>query len=232
MENPIAQSVALSPTEKGRGFAYFIFQLLFLPSILLWANGRCSRPLSSAQLNLVYYTVNFAAMALLFYGFLKQSGLHTLRRPAPFFQAVILGLAACYLCRWAIQGLVSRILPTFHNYNDESIAAMTRDHFLIMLLGTVILVPPVEECFYRGLIFRSLWNKSPWGAYLISAFAFTLVHILGYLGIYSPAQLLIALLQYMAPGLCLAWSYTKSGSIFAPIFIHAFLNFTTILSMR
>lgn len=226
------QSAALSPAEKRRGYAYFFFQLLFLPSILLWANARCSRPLNSAELNLVYYTVNFAAMALLFRGFLTQSGLYTLRHPAAFFQAVILGLAACYLCRWAVQALICRVLPSFQNYNDESIAAMTREHFLIMLVGTVILVPPVEECFYRGLIFRSLWSKSPWGAYLISAFAFSLVHILGYLGVYSPAQLLIALLQYVVPGLCLAWSYEKSGSIFVPMFIHAFINFFTILSMR
>lgn len=232
MENRISQSAALSPAEKSRGFAYFIFQLLFLPSFLLWANGQCSRPLNSAELNLVYYTVNFAVMALLFHSFLKQSGLSALRQPAAFFQAVILGLAVCYLCRWAIQALASHVLPSFQNYNDESIAAMTREHFLMMLVGTVILVPPVEECFYRGLIFRSLWSKAPWIAYLASAFAFSLVHILGYLGVYSPAQLLIALLQYVAPGLCLAWSYAASGSIFAPIFIHAFINFFTILSMR
>lgn len=232
MENRIAQSAALSPAEKRRGSAYFIFQLLFLPSMLLWANGLCSRPLSGAALNLVYYTVNFAAVSLLFHGFLRQSGLHTLRHFSAFFQAVIFGLAACCLFRWAVQVLIGFLLPSFKNYNDESIAAMTREHFLLMLVGTVILVPPVEECFYRGLIFRSLWSKSPWCAYLISAFAFALVHILGYLGQYSAPQLLIALLQYLAPGLCLAWIYAKSGSIFAPIFIHAIINFTTIQSMR
>lgn len=232
MKNRIAQSAALSPMEKSRGFAYFIFQLLFLPAMLLWANERWGQLLSIAALNLVYYTVNFAAASLLFRGFLTQSGPYTLRHPAIFCQSVILGLAACYLCRWAIQALICHVLPSFQNYNDESIAAMTREHFLMMLVGTVILVPPVEECFYRGLIFRSLWSKSPWGAYLISAFAFALVHIFGYLGQYSPAQLLIALLQYLAPGLCLAWSYEKSGSIFAPMSIHAFINFTTILSMR
>lgn len=232
MENRISQSAAPSPTERSRGFAYFIFQLLFLPAMLLWANERWGQLLSSAALNLVYYTVNFAAAFLLFRRFLIQSGHFTLQNPAPFFQAVILGLAACCLFRWAMQALINCILPSFQNYNDESIAAMTREHFLMMLVGTVILVPPVEECFYRGLIFRSLWSKSPWAAYLLSAFAFALVHILGYLGVYSPAQLLIALLQYLAPGLCLAWSYEKSGSIFAPMFIHAFINFTTILSMR
>lgn len=228
----MAQSAALSPMEKIRGYAYFFFQLLFLPAILHWANDRCSRPLNGAELNLVYYTVNFAVMALLFRGFLAQSGPYTLRHPAACFLAVILGLSACYLCRWAIQALICRVLPSFQNYNDESIAAMTREHFFIMLVGTVILVPPVEECFYRGLIFRSLWVDSPWRAYLISAFAFSLVHILGYLRVYSSAQLLIAMLQYVAPGLCLAWSYEKSGSIFVPMFIHAFINFFAILSMR
>jgi len=36
----------------------------------------------------------------------------------------------------------------------------------------------------------------------------------------------------MPAGLCLAWSYTKSDTIFAPIVIHALVNATAIGFLR
>ena len=93
-------------------------------------------------------------------------------------------------------------------------------------------MPPVEECFFRGLIFRNLYGKSHWVAYLVSMLAFALIHILGYAGQYTPLEILMAVLQYLPAGLCLAWSYTKADTIFAPIAIHAIVNFITLTSWR
>jgi len=101
-----------------------------------------------------------------------------------------------------------------------------------MFLGTVILVPSVEECLYRGLIFRNLYGNNKWAAYAVSIAAFAGIHILGYIGVYAPAQLLIAILQYLPAGIWLAWSYVKGNTIFVPIFIHAAVNFITINGFR
>ena len=57
---------------------------------------------------------------------------------------------------------------------------------------------------------------------------FAIIHILGYIGKYSLLELLLAVLQYLPAGLCLAWSYTKADTIFAPVIIHAVINFITI----
>ena len=91
---------------------------------------------------------------------------------------------------------------------------------------------PVEECFYRGLIFRPLYGRSPWAAYLLSMAAFSLAHIVGYWGSYSLWEMVVCFLQYLPAGLCLAWSYTKSDTIFAPIVIHALVNAWGIWQMR
>ena len=117
------------------------------------------------------------------------------------------------------------------NYNDESIAALSRGNYFLTFIGTVILVPLAEECFYRGLIFRNLYRKSPLAAYLISMLAFACIHILGYIGQYSPLELVMAVLQYLPAGLCLAWSYIRGDTILAPILIHAAVNYVTIRSM-
>ena len=45
-------------------------------------------------------------------------------------------------------------------------------------------------------------------------------------------KMLMALLQYLPAGLCLAWSYAKSDTIFAPILIHALVNAWGIYEMR
>ena len=62
--------------------------------------------------------------------------------------------------------------------------------------------------------------------------AFSLAHIVGYLGSYSLREMVVCFLQYLPAGLCLAWSYTKSDTIFAPIVIHALVNAWGIWQMR
>ena len=222
----------LSSRETISGFCYLAFQLIFLPSLLTWLNGQLDHPLPSAELNFVFYLVNFIAMLLIFHDFLSRSLHQVGQHPAYFCQAVILGFVAYYACYYATEHLVSILVPSFSNYNDEAIAAMSRGNYFLMVIGTVILVPPVEECFYRGLIFRNLYGKSRWAAYAVSILAFALIHIVGYIGKYSAVELIIAFLQYLPAGLCLAWSYAKADTIFAPFLIHAAINFITINGIR
>ena len=152
----------LSSQETISGFCYLAFQLIFLPSVLHAVNGMLSHPLNSAELNFVYYLVNFMAMLLIFHDFLGSSARQVGQHPAYFCQAVILGFVAYYACFHVTDYLVSLLVPGFSNYNDEAIFAMSRGNHFLMFVGTVILVPPAEECFYRGLIFRNLYGKSRW----------------------------------------------------------------------
>ncbi len=232
MKKNCALGSGLSHGETAGGLVYFVFQLLFLPPLLLWVNQQLAVPVTDAELNFIYYLTNFIAVVLIFHSFLGRSMAQVWQHPAYFCQAVILGLAAYYACSWAVEQLALRLVPAYTNWNDASIAEMSHGSFFLTAVGTVILVPTVEECFYRGLIFRTLYGKSRWAAYLVSMLAFTAVHIMGYLGQYSAVELMIALAQYLPAGLCLAWSYTKADTIFAPILIHTIINFTAIQTLR
>lgn len=214
------------------GFLYLAFELFLLPSLLRWCNRQLSPSLSTAELNFLYYLLNFLAVLLIFHEFLGHNLTQVTQHPAYFCQAVILGLAAYYACFYALDFLMDSITPGFTNYNDGAIAEMSHGSYFLMLVGTVILVPVAEECFFRGLIFRNLYGKSRWAAYLVSMIAFAAIHILGYIGLYSPLELIMAVLQYLPAGLCLAWAYQKSGTIFAPIVIHACINFLGIQRLR
>ena len=223
-------SISPCPTrrESRNGLLYLAFQFLLLPSLLTYINLQLDIPLSDAELNFTFYLINFIAMVVIFHDFLGHSARQALRHPIQLLQAVILGTVGYFACAQAFTWAMGHFLPTYANYNDQSIAAMARGSFFLMSIGTVILVPPYEECLFRGLIFRNLYGKSKWAAYLVSILSFAMVHILGYIGTYTPLELLLAVLQYLPAGLLLAWTYTKSGTLLAPITLHALINFITI----
>ena len=214
------------------GFCYFAFQLFLLPVLLTGLNSRLSTPLREAELNFVFYIINFLAVLIIFHDFLGSAATQAVRHPAYLCQAIILGLAAYYACTFITSQAIGLLVPGFSNYNDSAIASMRQESRLLVFIGTVLLVPTVEECVFRGLIFRNLYGKSHLAAYVVSMLAFALVHILGYAGQYTPLEILMAVLQYLPAGLCLAWSYTKADTIFAPIAIHATVNFITLTAWR
>ena len=222
----------LSSAETLSGIVYLALQLFVLPTALFWCNRQLDAPMSEAEINFIFYFINFMVMLVMFRYFLGNSLQQATRHPMQLLEAVILGLVFYYACTWCVTHVISLLAPNFSNYNDEAISAMSRGNSFLMLIGTVVLVPPFEECMYRGLIFRNLYSKNKWAAYIISILLFAIIHILGYLGKYSPLELLMACLQYLPAGLCLAWSYARADTIFAPILVHAAINFITIRGLR
>ena len=227
-----ALSVCPNQSETIGGACYLAFQLMLLPSILMEVNDFLSPALSEAQLNFVFYLINFLAVLVIFHDFLGSSLTLALRHPVMLCQAVILGFVAYFACAEGMEWIIGKLVPSYSNYNDEAIFAMAGANRFLMVIGTVILVPPAEECIFRGLIFRKLYGKNRFAAYLVSILAFSCIHILGYIGVYSPLELTMAVLEYLPAGIWLAWSYTKADTIFAPILIHAAVNYITINGLR
>lgn len=232
MKNSHAIGTSLSSSETLAGIVYLALQLFVLPNVLFWCNAQLQSPLNEAEINFVFYFINFMAMLLIFRNFLGNSLQQATRHPIQLLESVILGLVFYYACTWCTTHIIRLLSPGFSNYNDEAISAMSRGNSFLMLIGTVVLVPPFEECMYRGLVFRNLYGKNKWAAYIISIILFAIIHILGYIGKYSPLELLMACLQYLPAGLCLAWSYARADTIFAPMFVHAAINYITIRGLR
>lgn len=218
--------------ESTLGLGYWLLQLILLPSLLHAINGMLTRPFSEAELNFSFFLLNFLVVLILFRRFLGNSFHVLLNHPVDYFESVVLGIVAYWLCRWGMNWCINQLSPGFVNQNDAAISAMTHGSYYLMLVGTVLLVPVAEECFYRGVIFRTLYRNSPVTGYLVSIAVFSLVHISGSLRSYTPLGLLLSFLQYVPAGLCLAWSYSRSETIFAPILIHAMVNYYGIYTMR
>ena len=232
MRNSRSLSAKPNSRETMGGFVYLAFQYLFLPSILAFINSHLADPLKEAELNFLFYLINFISILLIFHDFLGRGLTQVTQHPIIFLESVILGFVFYYGCNWLTTKLVGLLVPNFSNYNDEAIVELLHGNSFLMLIGTVILVPPVEECLFRGLIFRNLYGKSRWAAYIVSILAFAVIHIIGYIGQYSALELLMAFAQYLPAGLCLAWAYMRADTIFAPIVIHAAINFVSINALR
>jgi len=225
-------TIPMTRRELTWGWVYYVLQLLFLPLLLEALNTQLPTPLTEAQLNFTYFAVNFAVLTVIFHRFLGLNFKQATYRLGYTLQSAFFGYGIYYLSTLVISFVIARCAPDFANLNDDSIAQMLRENYTLTTVGTVILVPVAEELMYRGLIFRALYNRSRFAAYAVSTLVFAGVHLLGYITVYDPLSLALALLQYLPAGLCLGWAYARSNTIWAPILIHMAVNQIGLLSMR
>ena len=219
-----ALPIALTRRETWSGFIYMAISLIALPLLLSEGNGYLANPLSEGKLNFIYYFLNFGFMVWICRKFLGQSLAYALRIPFPVIWYGILGYLGSQALGEILGILTLMVYPNFSNVNDANITGIFQDDIQLMAIGTMLLVPVVEELFFRGLIFRNLHGRSHVAAYLVSMVLFSLLHVVGYIGAYSPLLLLMCFLQYLPASFCLCWCYCQTGTIITPIFMHALTN--------
>ena len=221
-----------TPNETVFGFIYYLLQLLVIPGIIAVINMMVPNHMSEAGVNFIFFAVNFVAVLVIFRKFLWEN--FSIVREAPWFvlRYAGIGLLIYMVGNTLFSVIVTALYPEFANVNDAAIMEMVQQHFGLMTMGTVILVPIVEECFYRGLIFRTLYDRSPALAYITSMVLFSLAHVLGYVTMVDFGTLVLCFLQYLPAGFALAWCYRRSGSIFASTLVHMAVNQVGMLLMR
>lgn len=220
---------AISQRDAIAGWAYFAFELLFLPSVLL--SIAATFGLGDAVVNFTYYLLNFFVVFSIFKSYLLGSLEHAANHLGHFLLAVVVGFLGCWIANYLGSWLLECFSPSYANVNDQSISNLYAQAPVLIFLGTVLFVPTAEECLFRGLIFGRLHSVNKYLAYAVSVVAFCAVHVVGYLGSYPTATLALCFAQYIPSGLLLAWSYRHSGSIIAPILIHTAINAAAILNL-
>lgn len=221
----------MTKREIRAGLIYLPVQLLVLPALLAYAAYLLLPvPPSDGKINFLFFCINFLFIIVIFHRFLAQS-LRAARWGRVLFCAVW-GFAAYLACNLFVSPLLLWLIPDFANVNDAAISVMAQQDYALIACGTVLLVPLTEELLYRGLLFGALYRRHRILAYAVSMAFFAAIHVLGYIGLYPAKLLLACFLQYLPAGLCLAWAYAHSGSIFAPVLLHTVINFIGISSMR
>ncbi|MGN0775356.1 MAG: lysostaphin resistance A-like protein [Candidatus Ventricola sp.] len=96
--------------------------------------------------------------------------------------------------------------------------------FLLTALKSGLLAPVLEELFFRGYLMHALERYGKGRALAVAAFCFALVH----LGGRGDGLGFGALLVYVPLGMLLGALEMKTGSLLAPILVHACYNLTLI----
>ena len=160
------------------GALYLPVFLFFLNFAILTYFPALGFPLTEPRnyffANLLYMTVNFAVMLLIFRRTLWQS----LREfEGKMLLSVLIGFGMCYGANLVLTTAytVLDIMP--ENYNQEAVNSLLGGYPLAMTLCTVVLAPLAEECLFRGVLFAPLARKCLPAAYALSMFLFAGMHV-------------------------------------------------------
>lgn len=227
--------VIMGRLETLLGLFYIFIHTIVLPTVLLESleHGVLHRlNFNIAQANFVAFALNFIIVTVLFNRFLLSSLRHFFNNLGGCLRICGTAFIAQWICSIVINVLISLLNPNFSNVNDASISSISQQNYTLILLGTSFLVPVVEETLYRGAIFGRLMQVNVILAYIVSIVSFSAIHVVGYIGLYSPQQLLLCFVQYFPAAFFLAWAYRKSGTIWTPILIHMIVNLIGITAMK
>ena len=218
------KQLSVTPTkpEQLGSLTYMALQYMALPSVLIFLNQCLPNPLNDTRLNLVFSLLSYLTVTLILRKFIGRNFLEA--KVGKILTFTLLGFLLLWGSRLALSYLTLLIKPDFANVNDAAITDMMQEDLLLSVLTSVVLVPPCEELLFRGVVFGGLYNKRPAAAYLISALAFSSIHVVGYVSLFSWDTLLLCFLQYIPAGLSLSWAYARSGNILTPILIHTLVN--------
>lgn len=224
----------LTRLERTGGTVFFVFYLLLLPLAAgparSLAGELLGRRVSEELYGAAYYYGLFAVTAILFHRLLAASTRRFLDDPALTLKTAGMGIVAHYGLGELAARLGKLLADRSANLNDAVISARTGSAPHMTLLIVLFLAPFVEETLFRGLVFGGLRERSRPLAYAASCALFALAHVWQFaIAGRDPAYFLL-MVQYLIPGLVLAWAYDHAGTLWASIGLHAGVNALSVLA--
>ncbi|MDD3347782.1 type II CAAX endopeptidase family protein [Oscillibacter sp.] len=218
----------MTPGEQIAGVIFFVIYLLVLPfatsPLFRLAARLLGVTISPALQNAIYYYVLFAVTVIIFHGFLGRTTRHLADHLGGACRTFLVGLIALYGLNELVYRLTRLLVGNHTNLNDTAISAQIDTAPHMTLLIVVFLAPFVEEVLFRGLVFGNLKEKSRLVAYVVSCLLFALLHVWQFAVVKQDATYFLLMIQYLVPGLVLAWVYEHSGTLWTAVALHAATN--------
>lgn len=221
-------STYMSPGEQIAGTVFFMIYLLVLPfaagPLFRLAGELLGVTISGAMQSVLTYYILFAAGIIIFHGFLARTTRRLTENLGGAVKTLGLGLVGLYGLNELVFRLSNLLIDNRTNLNDTTISAQIEDAPHMTLLIVVVLAPFVEELLFRGLVFGNLKHKSRLGAYAVSCLLFALLHVWQFALVNRDITYFFLMVQYLVPGVVLAWTYEHSGTLWTAFALHAVAN--------
>ena len=221
--------------EQIAGTVFFMIYLVVLPfataPLFRWAGVLLGVTISSGLQNIIYYYVLFAVTIIIFHGFLGRTSRQLADNLGTACRTLGIGLIALYGLNELVYRLTNLVVTNRTNLNDVTISAQIQDAPHMTMLIVLLLAPFVEEVLFRGLVFGNLRTKSRTVAYLVSCLLFALLHVWQFAVVNQDLTYFLLMIQYLVPGLVLAWVYDYSGTLWTSIGLHIVANALSVWIM-
>ena len=213
----------MTPGEQIAGTVFFVIYLVVLPfataPLFRLAERLLDASISPSLQNAIYYYTLFAVTLIIFHSFLGRTTRNFADNLGNACKSILVGLIALY----GLNELVYRL-------TDTTISAQIHDAPRVTLLIVIFLAPFVEEVLFRGLVFGNLKSKSRTVAYVVSCLLFALLHVWQFAVVRQDITYFLLMVQYLVPGLVLAWAYDHTGTLWSSILLHAAANALHVLA--
>ena len=225
----------MTPGEQIAGVIFFVIYLLVLPfataPLFRLVERLLGMSLSASTEHMIYYYVLFAVAVIIFHRFLGRTSRHLVDNLTGALKTMAVGLVALYGLNELVYRLLNLILGSHTNLNDYAISAQIQDAPRVTTLIVVLLAPFVEEVLFRSLVFGNLKHGSRVTAYIVSCLLFALLHVWQFAVVRQDITYFLVMLQYLVPGVILAWAYEHSGTLWTSIGVHVVANALSVWAM-
>lgn len=212
----------LKRREALAGTVYIMLHFALLP-LLFDVLSRQSDWFTVGRVNLIYYGLGVAFLGLFMLPWLYRQYERFLDRGA----LCIGSIAGGYVLNYLLSGLLVLLLAWVEielpeTPNDSAIMALQGFDLRVVKAVSLFLAPVLEETLMRGVVFGTLRMVNRPAAYSVSVLLFVYCHV----WLYAPegAAFWLTLVQYIPVSIALCRSYERSGSIWAAIMLHMFIN--------
>lgn len=212
----------LSRREALAAAIYIPVHFLLLP-LLFDALGARSDWFTVGRVNLLYYALGVAFLGLFMLPWLYRQYVLFVERGLWSIGSI----AGGYLLNYILSAMLVLLLSALEielgtTPNDSAIMELRGFDARVVKAVSLFLAPVLEETLMRGVVFGVLRGKSRVGAYVLSVLLFALCHV----WFYAPegAVYWLTLAQYIPVSIALCRTYERSGSIWAAVSLHMFIN--------
>lgn len=224
----------MTKTEVLLGGAALALYLVVLPlaaePLFDGIEGLFAVSLGADVRDAAYYYLLFALTLAALWGYFGRTTRAFFDRPWRTLGTVGLGLAAFYGLNELTWRVLELVIAGQANLNDQAILARMNTAPRTTILIVVFLAPVVEEALLRGYVFGNLRPYSRAAAYLVSSFLFACLHVWQFVVLEHNLAYLPVLLQYLVPGLVMAWTFERSETLWGSVLLHMVVNALAVWS--
>lgn len=226
----------MSPGEQIAGTVFFVIYLLVLPfaaaPLFRLVGHLLDASITVAMQTAICYYVLFAVTIIIFHGFLARTSQRLAENLEDALKTLGVGLVALYGLNELAYRLLGLFLESRTNLNNGTVSVRMDSAPNMTLLIVLLLAPFVEEVLFRGLVFGNLRHRSRLLAYAASCLLFALLHVWQFAVVRQDLTYFLLMLQYLVPGLVLAWAFEHSGTLWTSVALHALANALSMWTMN